>query len=118
MKLIIAGSRGIYIDYEEMENFLPDDWTDLEIVSGAAQGPDTIAINMAKVNELPIHIFPAEWEKFGKKAGILRNIEMGNFADGLLAFWDGESRGTKHMIDYMTSLGKPVKVIKIGKAKV
>lgn len=118
MRLIIAGSRSIYMDCAEMEDFLPKDWTDLEIVSGAAQGPDTTAINMAKVNELPVHIFPAKWEEFGKKAGILRNIEMGNFADELLAFWDGKSRGTKHMIDYMTRLGKPVKVIQIGKTKI
>lgn len=118
MKIIIAGSRNINIDYEDMEQFLPEDWSEVEIVSGAARGPDSVAIKLAQANDLPLYIFPAKWDELGKAAGIIRNKEMGDFADALIAFWDGKSRGTKHMIDYMTSLGKPVKVVEIGKTTI
>lgn len=118
MKLIIAGSRHIDICYEDMYEYMPEDWANLEIVSGMADGPDWEGVRLANVHKLPCHMFPADWDKFGRQAGIIRNKQMGDFADELLAFWDGKSRGTKHMIEYMTSLGKPVKVIEIGTEKI
>lgn len=81
-----------------------------EVVSGGARGVDVLAIDWAVTNWVPWKEFPADWQKYGKKAGILRNVEMGDYADALVAVWDGDSRGTKHMIDYMRSLGKPVYV--------
>ena len=60
-------------------------------------------------------LFEADWGTHGKKAGILRNIEMGDYADALIAFHDSESKGTKHMIEYMKSLGKPVRVVRYKK---
>ena len=54
---------------------------------------------------------PADWSK-GKDAGYIRNAEMGGVADLAVCFWNGESKGTKHMIDVMNELGKPVKVVK------
>jgi hypothetical protein len=82
-----------------------------EIVCGLAKGADTSGKEWADCHDIPVTFFPAEWKKFGKSAGALRNREMGNYADVLLAFWDGKSRGTKHMIDYMRYLGKPVFVV-------
>ena len=83
-----------------------------EIVSGAAKGADEVGELYASHKGSGVIKFHAEWNKHGKKAGILRNIQMSKYADSLIAFWDGESRGTKHMIDTMRKLGKPVKVIR------
>ena len=57
-----------------------------------------------------MRVFPADWDKYGKRAGYLRNVQMAEYADALLAFWDGESRGTKNMIDEALSRGLKVGV--------
>ena len=113
-KLIIAGGRDFTnskqlvetINHLESKNIFTTD--NLEIVSGMANGADKMGYVIAKTNNLPVKEFPADWNTYGKRAGFLRNNQMGDYADGLLAFWDGKSRGTKHMIDYMRSLNKPV----------
>ena len=110
MKVIIAGSRN-FNDYQFLEKEI--DKLDIEIdtiVSGCAKGADTLGIQYAVEHEIPIKCFPAEWDKYGKSAGFIRNKEMGDYADYLIAFWDGQSRGTKHMIDYMKMIGKHGKV--------
>ena len=115
MKLIIAGSR----DFENSSEFSEVIFEGLvsgiiqyyninEIVSGTAKGPDTMGKEYAEKNNIKVSEFPAEWDLYGKRAGMVRNKLMGDYADILLAFWDGKSKGTKHMIDYMTKLGKPV----------
>lgn len=125
MKLIIAGSRGI-TDYSIVRQAVITSglWKEygkrLEIVSGMARGVDTLAVEFAKRNALTLHEFPVssnDWETHGKKAGMLRNIEMGKFSDGLIAIWDGESRGTKQMIDWATKNGLYVYVHRIGEIK-
>lgn len=120
MKLIIAGSRS-FTNYERFilsvkafAELLPEDNTgDIEIVTGMAKGPDLMAFKFASENKIKVHCFPANWDKYGKRAGFVRNEEMGKFGDMLLAFWDGQSKGTKHMIDYMRTLGKPVFLINV-----
>lgn len=115
-KLIVAGSRG-FKDYDLMlravialmDHELAD--KKLSIVSGMAQGADQLGVRLANAFGLDLYKFPANWDGFGKKAGFIRNTQMGNFADGLLAFWDGKSNGTKHMVDYMHKLKKPVHLI-------
>ena len=57
-------------------------------------------------------IYPAQWDKYGKRAGYRRNEQMAEVADGLIAFWDGQSKGTKHMIDIMTEKNLPTKVVR------
>ena len=64
------------------------------IVSGGARGVDLIAEEWADLNKIPKKIFIPDWDKYGKKAGFLRNIEIVNHADVVYSFWDGESRGT------------------------
>ena len=76
-----------------------------------AAGADLLAYYFAVKNNVVAYKFPVDWNKHGKSAGMIRNKQMGDFADGLLAFWDGKSRGTKQMIEYMHSLGKPVHVV-------
>lgn len=83
----------------------------ISIVSGMARGADLMAYTFAVKHNVVVYQFPADWNQYGKRAGFLRNQAMGDFADVLLAFWDQKSKGTKHMIDYMTKLGKPVHII-------
>jgi hypothetical protein len=109
MKTIIAGSRHI-TSYHLPP---PDQWSQrpTEVVCGEARGADRVGKAWAIEHGIPVKSFPADWDKHGKRAGILRNEEMGRYADRLIAIWDGKSRGTKHMIDFMQSLGKLVKVV-------
>ena len=82
-----------------------------EIVSGLAKGPDSFGKQWGEANGIPVKEFPADWNKLGKKAGFARNFEMARYADELVAFWDGKSRGTKHMIQTMLYQNKPFQVI-------
>ena len=77
-----------------------------EIVSGAARGADILGERYGIEHNIPIKRFPADWGKYGKGAGFIRNEQMGNYADYLIAFWDGKSRGTFHMIEYMKKMRK------------
>lgn len=115
-KLIVAGGRD-FADRALLEaeilrlanNELKD--RAVSIVSGMARGADRLAYEFAKRRHIQLYEFPADWDKYGKAAGYRRNEEMGQFADGLLAYWDGSSRGTKHMIETMRRLNKPVRII-------
>ena len=112
MKTIIAGSRGI-TDLQVVVNAAMNAYeeTDIRItsvVSGAARGVDRLGEQFAL--GVPIKRFPALWKQHGKSAGFIRNHQMAQYADALIAVWDGESRGTKNMIDQMKRLDKPVYV--------
>lgn len=99
MRLIIAGSRSIK-DYKIVkQGFIDSGLNPTEIVSGCANGVDRLGEHLAKELNIPCALFPANWEDLGKRAGYVRNVEMARYADGLLAFWNGRSPGTKHMID-------------------
>ena len=114
MKIIVAGTR-YFEDYnkvkETLDNLLEKNIL-TSIISGGAKGADFLGEKWAKEHNIPLEIFSAEWEKYGKKAGMLRNKEMGDEGDMLVAFWDGNSKGTYHMIEYMKKLKKPIKIIK------
>jgi UDP-N-acetylglucosamine:LPS N-acetylglucosamine transferase len=101
MKVIIAGSRG-FSDFQRMftecENILSE-YSDVEIVSGTAKGADKMGEHYGKLKGFSIKQFPANWNLYGASAGYLRNKEMANYADMAIIFWDGTSRGSKHMID-------------------
>ena len=71
------------------------------VISGGARGADAAGEMWAYVNNIPVEVFPADWDTHGKKAGILRNAEMAKHADALIALWDGKSRGTRDMIERM-----------------
>lgn len=114
MKVIIAGGRNYnkqHIVDATMKYITAKDGADItvtEVVCGCARGADTLGRNWAEAKEIPVKEFPASWKEHGKKAGVLRNVEMANYADALVAFWDGESRGTKHMIDTANKKGLKV----------
>lgn len=116
MRVIIAGSRDLsWADTCLAIEQCPFNIT--EVVSGCARGPDRYGEQFADSNAIPIMRFPANWELFKQAAGIVRNVEMAKYADCLLAIWDGESKGTKHMIDIMTKEGKPVYVYRTDESK-
>lgn len=100
MKVIIAGSRDI-IDYAihyVIKAIEQSKFDITEVVSGGARGIDWCGEKWAEANDVPIKRFPAQWNVYGKRAGFIRNVEMAEYADALIAIWDGESRGTRHMI--------------------
>lgn len=113
MKVIIAGGR-TFDNYELLKESCDRILARqplIEIVSGTAGGADKLGERYANEKGYLIHEFPANWDKHGKSAGYIRNEEMAKFADGLIAFWDGKSKGTKHMIDLAKKYNLKVKVI-------
>jgi len=114
MKVIIAGSRN-FNDYNLLKSScdnLLTQFTNIEIVSGTARGADKLGERYAREKGYSIKEFPANWS-LGKSAGYIRNDEMAKYADMLIAFWDGTSKGTKHMIDLANKRGIKVVVIDI-----
>lgn len=114
MKVIIAGGRD-FKDYEtlidicdnKLQRYLP---TELEIISGTCNGADLLGEAYANERGYSIKRFPADWNKYGNKAGYIRNKQMAEYADALIAFWDGKSKGTKMMIDLAEFKGLKVRV--------
>lgn len=100
MRYIIAGMRD-FTDYEYFRAYMKllSPFLEItEVVSGHAKGVDSMAEYWAQSNKIPLKIFPAEWDRLGKRAGHERNHKMAQYAGGLIAFWNGYSRGTKDMI--------------------
>ena len=98
MKTIIAGSRtcnNLEYVYDAVSKC---GWNITEVISGAARGADALGEEWARENGIPVRRFPAEWSRYGKSAGVVRNSQMAHNADALIALWDGKSRGTEHMI--------------------
>jgi hypothetical protein len=111
---IIAGSRGLrgLGDYELVDLAVKrSGFNVVKVISGTARGIDQAGEKWAEKTGIPVEKFPANWEAEGKAAGFNRNSRMSFHADALIAIWDGESRGTKHMIEQMD--GKPVYVMKV-----
>ena len=112
MKVIVAGGRD-FKDYDllksTLDNFQQEYGNITEVVSGGARGSDKLGEQYANENNTPIKRFVPDWEGLGKKAGHVRNRQMGDYAkehNGMLvAFWDKQSKGTKGMIDYATKIG-------------
>jgi len=111
MKIAIVGSRhynnlDVVADYIRTW-FKPDD----TLLSGGAFGVDAIAELIAKDCQLTTQIFKPNWDKYGKSAGAIRNQQIVEAADKVVAFWDGQSKGTKITIDLTKKAGKPLEVI-------
>lgn len=106
MKAAVIGSRNLRVD--DLGKYLPEGVT--EIVSGGAAGVDTSAREYALANGITLTEFLPEYDKYGKGAPLRRNITIIEYADIVLAFWDGKSRGTKFVIDNCKQRGIPVKV--------
>lgn len=99
MKVIIAGGRDIW-DREAVDAAVEESGFEItEVVCGGAPGVDTLGARWAKRNSIPIKVFPAEWARLGRSAGPVRNMQMAKYADALIAVWDGQSHGTRNMIE-------------------
>lgn len=119
-RVVIAGSRGLRLPIaditvameELLEAYYPSPCLlDIEVVSGCCpNSPDEDGEAWAAEYAIPVNEFPAWWETQGKRAGMLRNARMAEYADAGIVFWDGESRGAKNMIDQLRSRKKPVQV--------
>ncbi|MCR5712639.1 MAG: DUF2493 domain-containing protein [Prevotella sp.] len=115
-RVIIAGTRD-FSDYlllrDKCDTILSGKKGDnnIVIVSGTARGADRLGERYARERGYEVRQFPADWMNDEKKAGPIRNAKMADNADALIAFWDGTSRGTKHMIDTALAKGLTVRVI-------
>ena len=99
MKTIIAGSRSI-IEFKHVFNAVKKSGFNItEIVSGTAKGVDRLGELYGKNFKIPVKQFPADWNQYGKRAGMIRNQQMSDYADALIAIYDGVSSGTKNMIE-------------------
>jgi len=107
-KIAIVGSRE-WADVGAIEDFIID-LPVCEVVSGGARGVDSIAAELAKKYEHEVKVFPADWDRHGKRAGFLRNVEIVDYCDELVAFWDGASKGTAHSISLARKANKPVTI--------
>jgi len=115
MKLIIAGSRDLHPTdveiTEAIDAFVSDSVTIDAVLCGGAKGVDEAGAQWAKRRNIEVETHQADWERNGKAAGPMRNRTMAEIGDQLLAFWDGQSKGTANMIDEMRRLGKPVHIV-------
>ncbi len=113
-RVIVAGGRD-FNDYEYMRSKLNELIINnitfggrVKIISGMANGADTLAVRYADEMEFTKILFPANWKQYPRTAGFLRNEDMLCIATHLVVFWDGESHGTKHMIEIARRNGIPV----------
>lgn len=117
---MIVGSRG-YTDYGAFKakcDALLAGKTDIEIVSGGASGTDAMAERYARELGYSLQIFPADWSRYGKRAGYVRNREMhayiSTFAErGVIAFWDGTSKGTAQSFALAKEFDNPIRIVRI-----
>ena len=117
--LIVAGSRG-WRDYALMRrklNHLTQNFNQVVVLSGCARGADTLGEKWAHERGHEVKQFPADWNRYNKMAGNLRNLQMLDYAQsqehcGVVAFWDGKSRGTRHLFKTAEIRGVPTRVIR------
>ena len=110
MKLLIAGSRSI-TDFD-LAPYIPQNVT--EIISGGADGIDTLAEKYADKHRISKHIILPEYSKYGKAAPKLRNRVMVDLADAVLVIWDRKSKGTYSTLIYAQEKGKDLTIISVS----
>src|SRR5690606_18174151 len=116
-RIIVAGGRDFnnYSLLKEKLDYYLQNLADIEIVSGGAKGADILGERYAKENGYPLKVFKADWDTHGKRAGVVRNKEMADYANYLVAFWNGDSRGTANMIELAKKQGLKVKIVRYAK---
>ena len=117
-RLVVAGCRD-YNNYPEAAEYIDfciknikEKYT-LIFVSGGCKGADFLGECYAFKNGFKVEKYSADWNKYGKKAGPIRNKQMAEICDYVICFWDGKSKGTKSMIDFAKELNKPIRIKKI-----
>ncbi len=115
MKVAVVGSRGVCVSDELLACHLANAE---EIVSGAAKGVDRCAAAYAKKNGIPLTEFLPQYEQFGRGAPIVRNKQIVDYADQVLVFWDGCSKGTQSVIKYAQKVGKTCRIVLLEGGKI
>lgn len=114
-RIIIAGCRD-YTNYDEAKKFIADSIMKFQmgnawiLLSGECRGADQLGESFALENGWEIEAFPAEWKKYGRAAGPIRNQKMVAACDAVVCFWDGKSKGTASLIEYAQKANKPLKI--------
>jgi hypothetical protein len=108
-RIAVVGSRE-YLNLEHVRQFIWEQERTTVIVSGGALGVDTTATVTAQGYGMPTEVYLPDWNRYGRKAGAIRNAEIVAKADKVVAFWDGQSKGTKITIQMAKDAGKPVTV--------
>ncbi len=116
---LVVGSR-TFNNYDLMKDKLDNilkNHHDIVIVSGGAKGADTLAERYAKEKGYQIVVFKADWDKNGKSAGYKRNRQMHQYISkvknrGIVAFWDGQSKGTAHNFELAKEYGNQIRIIR------
>ena len=109
MKVAVVGSRNCEVS--DLKNYLPEGVK--EIVSGGAKGIDSCARTYAQAHGLPLTEFLPEYERYGRAAPIKRNLQIIDYADEVIAIWDGKTKGTKHVIDACKEKNKKITVYRV-----
>lgn len=113
MKIAVVGSRGVLVDDETLLQYLSEGD---EVVSGGAEGVDRCAAECAKKHGLClVELLPC-YERYGRAPPIVRNKELVDYADRVVVFWDGRSRGAHSVIRYAQKTGKDIEVILCDKS--
>lgn len=112
MKVAVIGSRNLVVP--DLQNYLPEDVT--EIVSGGARGIDRCAREYALTHRIKLTEFLPEYSRYGRIAPLKRNLQIVDYSDAVIAFWDGKSSGTKNVIDICKSRNVRISVHILGLA--
>lgn len=109
-RIAVVGSRD-YQNLDAVRQFIREQDRTTVIISGGARGVDAVAVEEARRLRMPYEIYPAEWHRYGRRAGAMRNHTIVEKADEVVAFWDGKSAGTKITIDLARASKKPVRIV-------
>ena len=107
-RIAVIGSRD-FNDYERLKAVVIPHLP-ARLISGGAKGADALAERLATEQELPIDVIPADWERYGRGAGPIRNKQIVESADLVIAFWDGKSRGTRSALAHAERAGVAIEV--------
>ena len=110
LRVAVIGSRN-FSNYKLLDAYLYEYFAPFKLISGGASGADSLAEEFARRRDLKKKIYKAKWQKYGKRAGFVRNEKIVKNCDVVVAFWDGESKGTKMTIDLARKIGLKVYVI-------
>jgi len=118
MNIAIVGSRG-FTSYAYLEKSLEIYFGFIDkIISGGATGADSLGARYAKEHDIPLQVFLPDWKTYGNSAGFLRNEKIVEAADVVVAYWDGESHGTRHSINLGRAMQKPVLIFLYPKKQI
>lgn len=117
MKLLIAGSRGFKDEkrmFDELVLLIKSGVIDssVELVTDRSRGASLVGYKLFKQMDKPIHVIKARWNELGERAGYVRNQEITHACNRALIFWNGRSGSIKHLIGFMTKVGKPFTVVR------